>query len=992
MVSRDYFVTMLMQAWNDQMDLTQLIDECGRLEQGGEVPLSSILYQTWLKRTHSPHAHFAWFNLGATLSNLGELVGAEEAYRHAIALAPGFIQPRLNLGLIMERQGSLDKAVEEWEWIDLNVPADSVENKEFLILALNNLGRILEVRKQFNRSLDYLTKSLVLDPNQGDALHHWVYLRQKQCCWPVYLPGSNISVESMQASTSALAMVAMTDDPAVQLAAARRFADKKVLQNLPPLAENVRYGHQKIRIGYCSSDFCLHPVSMLMVELFELHDRDNFEIYGYCWSPEDGSETRKRVIAAMDQFHRIHNLSDKEAAKLIRSHEIDILVDLHGQTSGARMNMLAYRPAPIQITYLGLPATTGLKSIDYVIADRYLIPEEEAQYYSEKMLYMPDVYQVSDRKRPEGPTPTRESCGLPEDAFVFCSFNNNFKYTPEMFGVWMNVLRRVSNSVLWLLADNEWAEANLRREAVDRNIDPARLIFASRVSPENYLARYRIADLFLDSFPFNAGTTANDALWMGLPVLTLSGRTFASRMAGALLTAAGLPDTITTDAAGYEDRAVYLAQEPTELQRIRSHLVEVRECGVLFDTPRFAKCLEQRLLELLSPFPATVPHPPLALRVEGWRGINHSFAMVNQFQLLELAKRPDMAIDHVDAPLHYAHWSSSNNGAGFDVSDEALLRGIPTAETSQVADWTYRIFSPIDLRPPTAGGRLAVFIVTELGLDSGSLVPGSVIRQFEDQGGVVVTPSRWSRDRIIDFGFSSGVVHVIPHAASPKYFHPLPAEILRSQRQALGFADDELVLLNIGAAVWNKGIDVLLKAFAIARSKRKDLRLVFKDQRNTYGIAGDTFVQSTLANAGLLSDDVLHAITLIPANLTMSQMNSMYGLADCYVSPYRAEGYNLPVCEALACGTPVIVTAGGATDDFANGPMCRQVCSTLYKNVTIQDKKISAYYEPDQDHLVELILDTAPKSLASGPAPSGQQAGAGWHGPVAKLVALLVRR
>ena len=315
MVSEDYFVSMLMKAWNDQMDLTQLIDECGRLEQGGEAPLSAILYQTWLKRAHSPYLHYAYFNLGATLSNLGELAGAEEAYRQAIALSPAFLQPRLNLGFLLERQGLLDKAVEEWEWVDLNISADSGEKKEFLILALNNLGRVLEITKQFNRSLAYLTKSLTLDPNQGDALHHWVYLRQKQCCWPVYLPGCNVSVELMLASTSALAMVAMTDDPAVQLAAARRFSEKKVLQNLPSLAGNSRYDHQKIRIGYCSSDFCLHPVSMLMVELFELHDRDNFEIYGYCWSPEDGSDVRKRVIAAMDHFHRINTHSDEEAAR-----------------------------------------------------------------------------------------------------------------------------------------------------------------------------------------------------------------------------------------------------------------------------------------------------------------------------------------------------------------------------------------------------------------------------------------------------------------------------------------------------------------------------------------------------------------------------------------------------------------------------------------------------------------------------------------------------
>jgi predicted O-linked N-acetylglucosamine transferase (SPINDLY family) len=275
-------------------------------------------------------------------------------------------------------------------------------------------------------------------------------------------------------------------------------------------------------------------------------------------------------------------------------------VDLHGQTLGARPCVLAHRPAPIQITYLGLPATTGLPFIDYMIADRFLVPEELVDYYSEEPIYMPDVYQVSDRKRLSAPVPTRADCGLPQDGFVFCSFNNNYKYTPEMFTVWMNILRRVEGSVLWLLADNLWAESNMRREAAARGIDCGRIIFASRVAPEAYLARYGAADLFLDSFPFNAGTTANDALWMGLPVLTRSGRTFASRMAGALLTAAGLPELITDDFTAYEEKAVELANAPQKCQLLRNRLRQIRESGVLFDTARFTRNLEARFASLVG--------------------------------------------------------------------------------------------------------------------------------------------------------------------------------------------------------------------------------------------------------------------------------------------------------------------------------------------------------------------------------------------------------
>jgi len=350
----------------------------------------------------------------------------------------------------------------------------------------------------------------------------------------------------------------------------------------------------------------LHPVAMLTVEMLELHNRDDFEVFGFCWSPEDGSALRQRVRNALDHYIPIHQLTDEQAAQLIRYHEIDILVDLQGQTAGARANILGYRPAPIQITYLGLPATTGFPFIDYVIADRFLIPQDEAPYYSEKALYMPNVYQVSDRQRVSGLKPTRTSCGLPEQGFVFCSFNNSYKYTPEIYGVWLSLLLTVPNSVLWLLADNPWAEQNLRSFAEAKGIPKERLIFATRVSPENYLARYLVADLFLDTFPFNAGTTANDCLWMGCPLITMAGRSFGARMAGALLTAAGLPELITYTLGDYKDRAIELATNPEECSRLRMQLAKVRESGELFDTGLFVKNLEVRLQELVSALPATL--------------------------------------------------------------------------------------------------------------------------------------------------------------------------------------------------------------------------------------------------------------------------------------------------------------------------------------------------------------------------------------------------
>ena len=592
------FASKVLQAWQGQLDFYQVSEYANQLASRSLDCLAAVFYQTWLDRNQTPHNHFVQFNLAVALSKENDLAGAEAAYRQAILLAPTFIQPRLNLGLILERQGRIDAALEAWLWVAQQTPETYPEQLALRIQALNHSGRVMETAYRYQEALAALTSSLALDPDQPDALHHWVFLRERLCTWPIYGDLAGVSPELMRRSTSALALLSLSDDPEAQLQAARNYVKDKMETGLPPLAPLTPYHHARLRIGYCSGDFCLHPVAMLTAELFELHDREKFEVYGFDWSREDGSALRRRVIQAMDHFIRIDKLDDASAARLIREHEIDILVDLQGQTLGARAGLMAHRPAPIQITYLGLPATTALPCIDYVIADRFLIPEELTRFYSEKPLYMPDVYQVSDRKRESGPPPSRQTCGLPPEGFVFCSFNNNFKFTPEVFQVWMNLLHRVEGSVLWLLGDNPGAQQNLRREAEARGIQGDRLLFAPRLAPEHYLARYTAADLFLDTFPFNAGTTASDALWMGLPVLTRSGRAFASRMAGALLTAAGLEELITYTLADYEEKAVSLAQDPAACLRIREQLRQVRASGVLFDTPRFVRNLETRLLEL----------------------------------------------------------------------------------------------------------------------------------------------------------------------------------------------------------------------------------------------------------------------------------------------------------------------------------------------------------------------------------------------------------
>lgn len=585
------FESFLQQAQQQKMDIMELLSVGELLTPSQQIEL----YETWLKHNDSPVSYAAYFNLAVILDQQKESQKAEQAYRDAIKIHPDFMQGLFNLGANLERQDRIQEALTQWrnivasyEYLEL-----SDEDKKIYILALNSLGRVLENERQYQEAEQFLTQSLLLSSEQPKVISHWVHLRQKQCEWPVYKPVLGVTQKAMREGTSALAILSSTNDPQEQLENSLYFVSEKVDKNLPQMAKDQKpYQHEKLRIGYLSSDFRTHAVSLLTVEMYELHNRDKFEIYGFCLTPPDDSQLRARVIAGMDHFISVEHMSDEEAAKTIHSHEIDLLVDLQGLTSGVRPNILAYRPAPVQVTYLGFPGTTALPNIDYVIGDEFLIPPELATYFTETPLYMPHVFQVSDRKRPVGQKPTRAANNLPEDSFVFCSFNNNYKITEEMFSCWMRILKRVPNSVLWLLADNEWAHENMVNAAIAQGVEKERLIFASRVSPPDYLARYQIADLFLDCTPFNGGTTANDALFMGLPILTLSGKTFASRMAGSLLHSLNLDELITYNFEDYEEKAVSLANEKEHVANLRRNIEARRSTCHLFNMPQQVRDIE----------------------------------------------------------------------------------------------------------------------------------------------------------------------------------------------------------------------------------------------------------------------------------------------------------------------------------------------------------------------------------------------------------------
>ncbi|HSW05216.1 acetylglucosamine transferase [Aquabacterium sp.] len=571
------------------LSLTELMGQAGALQQAGQPEAAAALYQQWLAEAGPvPLRHVALFNCGTLLSALQRENEAEAAYAEALQLQPDFVHALLNMGHVLERRGATDEALAHWRRVvDTNAALD------LRVHALNNQGRLLETLRRYPEAEACLRDSLLLQPRQTDVIQHYVHLRQKQCKWPAHEPVGEVTPNMLLTGTSLLAMMSASDDPALQLMAAQRFCYEKVpkppavaLHSLMP----ARTG--RIKIGYLSGDLHTHAVGLLVPELLELHDRSKFEVFGFCWTPESHTPQRRRLLAALDHHVRLAGVDDDTAAKLIAQAGIDVLVDLQGLTSGARPAILGHRAAPVQVSYLGLPGTSALPGVDWILADRFVMPPALLPYCTEKPIYLPHCYQVSDRKRDVADKPVRATYGLPEDAFVFCSFNNNFKFTQDVFQAWMRILHAVPNSVLWLLADNDTARENMLAQADAAGVGRERLNFAPRVSPAEYLARFQLADLVLDTFPYNAGTTASDALWMGVPIVTLSGRSYISRMAGSLLTAVGLPDLVTETLADYEKLAITLGRQPARVASYKRYLAEQGQRSPLFDLPQLVRDIE----------------------------------------------------------------------------------------------------------------------------------------------------------------------------------------------------------------------------------------------------------------------------------------------------------------------------------------------------------------------------------------------------------------
>ena len=368
-----------------------------------------------------------------------------------------------------------------------------------------------------------------------------------------------------------------------------------------------------MRIGYLSSDFHDHATAYLIAELIERHDRDRFEIHGYSYGADPGGDMRARLVSAFDRFSDIDALSHRDAAARIRADDIDILVDLKGHTYRARPKILAFRPAPVQVNYLGFPGTMGAPFIDYIVADNFIVPRDRQMLFAEKLAYLPDCYQPNDTRREIAAAPSRAECGLPAQGFVFCGFNNSFKITPAFFAIWMRLLQQVPGSVLWLLESNALVRRNLSAAAFAADVDPARLVFAPILKHRDHLARHRHADLFLDTLPCNAHTTASDALWAGLPVLTCAGETFAGRVAGSIVRAVGLAELVASSPRDYEALALALARDPARLDDIRSRLDAGRASLPLFDMAKHTRDLEALYTRMDENWRSSRPAAPITL-------------------------------------------------------------------------------------------------------------------------------------------------------------------------------------------------------------------------------------------------------------------------------------------------------------------------------------------------------------------------------------------
>ncbi len=568
------------------------------------------------------------YKRGNALLALGRPADAAVSYGDAVRLRPAFVDALYNRGLALQVLNRPADALADFDAVLQSNPDDAD--------ALNNRGNTLLTLKRPADALADFDRALALTPRSTPALHNrglalvdlkrpadaassfaalmaiapgypfakgkLLHAKMMGCDWTDLEASAEDLAQDVRAgrqSAEPFGYLAISSSAEDQQSCATTYAAAYYRPSPAPLRHSRPESRGKLRIGYVSGEFRAQATAFLITELLELHDKQRFEIIGFDNGWDDGSDVRKRINGAFHEIVSIAGLSDHEAATMIAQKKVDLLINLNGYFGLERQGIFSLRPSPLQINFLGFPGTLGASCMDYIIADREVIPEDQQNFYVEKIVYLPDSYQVNDRQRRISTREvTRADAGLPERAFVFCCFNNNYKITPDVFAAWMGLLDKIAGSVLWLLEDNADAARNLRNAAARRGIAPERLVFAPKIPADEHLARHRLADLFLDTLPCNAHTTASDALWTGLPLITCRGTTFTGRVASSLLNAIGAPELITGSLDEYAALAVKLATAPAELAAIRDKLLRNRSTHPLFDTDRYRRHIESAYVTL----------------------------------------------------------------------------------------------------------------------------------------------------------------------------------------------------------------------------------------------------------------------------------------------------------------------------------------------------------------------------------------------------------
>jgi predicted O-linked N-acetylglucosamine transferase (SPINDLY family) len=618
-MSENLFLTAIQKITKGELALNEIIAAAQQLTASGQTDYARQLYQVWISfNGENPLRFVAHFNHSTLLTQLGDEAGAEAALRAALAQNPDFAPAHVNLGSSLERQGKVKDAVEQWKTGLDRLGAVTGDAIDYKITLLKQVSRVFSDHHQHESAETALSQCLDVSPELRDVAEQYGAVRLAQCKWPILTEAPRRSKASLLGRFHPLSTCAYADDPLLQLAAASRYVDQVAPFDKVSFASDRRHAPiaagRRLRIGYVSSDLRAHAVGYLMAQLFETHDREAVEVFVYyCGIPADEDALQQRIKGSAEHWANIRALNDDDAAQRIAQDEIDILVDVNGHTRDARLGLFARRPAPIIVNWLGYPGTMGSAFHHYIIGDESVIPPEDEVYFSERVLRLP-CYQPNDRTRiVAAANPTRAEAGLPEDAFVFCCFNAAHKITRFTFSRWMQILAQTPNSVLWLLDYGAETCERLRGYAAEHGVDPARLIYATKLANAHHLARYPLADLFLDTTPYGAHTTASDALWMGVPVLTMTGRSFAARVCGSLVRAAGLGELVCATPADFITRAIALAgAERGRLRMLREQLRANRDTCALSDIDLLTRRLESLYTEMAAEYRAgNLPQPNL---------------------------------------------------------------------------------------------------------------------------------------------------------------------------------------------------------------------------------------------------------------------------------------------------------------------------------------------------------------------------------------------